>query len=137
MLPGMMPRGPGEGPQWQRLADCLRGALPVAEVDGIWVFRPLRRDRREFGTAVISRIDGDRRRIYTARYIASIKGKQRGGFETHMEEIGSGPIEALHELLQLVPVRADDGEPPLPVEVVTWFPVMVTIAEDERPDVPE
>jgi hypothetical protein len=133
--------GPGEGLQWEHLATWLRDALPVEEVDGIWVFRTLRRDYREFGTAVLSRIDGDRRRIYTARYVATIKGKQRGGFEAHLEEVGSGPIEALHELLQLVPVRADDEEPPVPVEVSRWFPVLepvlepVPAAEDESPDV--
>ncbi len=136
MRPGVTPGGPGEGPPWQRLAAWLRDALPVEEVDGVWVFRILRRDQREFGTAVLSRIDGDRRRIYTARYVATIKGKQRGGFEAHMEEVGSGPIEALHELLQLVPVRADDGEPPLPVDVLRWFPVMAAVTEDEHPDVP-
>jgi hypothetical protein len=128
--------GPGEGPQWDRLAGWLRDALPVEEVDGVWVFRTLRRDQREFGTAVLSRIDGDRRRIYTARYVAIIKGKKRGGFEAQLEEVGSGPIEALQELLQLVPVRADDGEPPLPVEVLKWFPVLETAAADERSDVP-
>jgi hypothetical protein len=135
MLPGMTSGASGDGPQWQRLAAWLRDALPVEEVDGVWVFRALRRDQREFGTAVLSRIDGDRRRIYTARYIATIKGRQRGGFEAHIEEVGSGPIEALQELLQLVPVRADDGEPPHPVDVSTWFPVMAAAVEDENPDV--
>jgi hypothetical protein len=137
MLPGMTPGGPGDGPQWQRLAVWLREALPVDEVDGIWVFRNLRRDQREFGTAVLSRIDGDRRRIYTARYVAIIKGKKRGGFEAQLEEVGSGPIEALQELLQLVPVRADDGEPPLPVEASIWFPALAVAEEDERSDVPQ
>lgn len=132
----MTPGGPGVGPQWQRLAAWLRDALPVEEVDGIWIFRTLRRDQREFGTAVLSRIDGDRRRIYTARYVARIKGKQRGGFDAQLEEVGSGPIEALHELLQLVPVRADDGEPPQPVEVSTWFPAMAALVEDDQSDVP-
>ncbi len=126
--------GPGQGPRWEQLATWLRDALPVEEVDGIWVFRTLRRDQREFGTAVLSRIDGDRRRIYTARYIATIKGKQRGGFEAHLEEVGSGPIEALHELLQTVPVRADDEEPPLSVDAALWFPVLVPVPEGEFPD---
>jgi hypothetical protein len=131
----MNPGGPGQGPQWERLAAWLRDAVPVEEIDGIWVFRTLRRDQREFGTAVLSRIDGDRRRIYTASYVATIKGKQRGGFEASLEEVGSGPIEALHELLLLVPVRADDEEPPLPVDVARWFPVLTPVPEDESPDV--
>ena len=121
MLRQLTPLGPGEGPHWERLAVWLHDQLPVAEVDGVWVFRVLRRDQREFGTAVISRVEGDRRRIYTARYEATVKGKQRGGFEAHLDEVGSGPLEALRELLALVPVRADDEEPPVPVEVAHWF----------------
>lgn len=113
---------PGEAPNWQRLAGWLCTQVPAAEIDAVWVFRVLRRDQREFGTAVVSRVEGDRRRIYTARYVAIVKGKQRGGFETGLEEVGSGPLEALHALLELVPVRADDEEPPMPVEVRLWFP---------------
>ena len=37
---------------------------------------------REWGTAVLSRVDGDRRRIYTAGYVLAIKGKERGKFES-------------------------------------------------------
>lgn len=129
MLASLTPRGPGEGPHWERLALWLQDQMPTAEVDGVWVFRVLRRDLAEYGTAVISRIDGDRRRIYTARYTALIKGKKRGGFDAVLEEIGSGPIEALHELLALVPVRADDEDPPVPVEVSLWFPPVVVQEE--------
>lgn len=129
MLASLTPRGPGEGPHWERLALWLQDQIPTADVDGVWVFRVLRRDLAEYGTAVISRIDGDRRRIYTARYTALIKGKKRGGFEAVMDEVGSGPLEALHELLALVPVRADDEEPPVPIEVSLWFPPVVVQEE--------
>lgn len=122
MLTPFAPSVPGDSPHWQRLATWVREQLPVAEIDGVWVFRVLRRDQKEFGTAVLSRVDGERRRIYTATYTATIKGKQRGGFESQLLEVGSGPIEALQELLALVPVRADDEEPPVPVDVVRWFP---------------
>ena len=122
MINALPSAGPGEGPHWERLALWLRDRMPVDAIDGVWVFRVLRRDAREFGTAVISRIAGDRRVIYTATYTATIKGKQRGGFEPQLTEVGSGPIEALQELLALVPVRADDEEPPVPVQVALWFP---------------
>ena len=122
MLTPASSNGPGEGPHWERLALWVRGQISVTEVDGVWVFRVLRRDQKEFGTAVLSRVEGDRRRIYTATYAATIKGKQRGGFEPHLAEVGSGPLEALEELLALVPARADDEEPPVPVEVARWFP---------------
>jgi hypothetical protein len=104
------------------LAEWLRDQLPAHEVDGVWVFRLLRRDLNEYGTAVLSRVEGDRRRIYTAQYTATIKGKKRGAFETTMVEIGSGPLEALHELLALVPVRADAEDPPVAVDLLRWFP---------------
>jgi hypothetical protein len=113
---------PGEGERWQRLAEWLRTQVPAEEVDGIWVFRVVRREQREFGTAVLSLITGDRRRILTARYIALIKGRERGGFTTQLDEVGSGPLEALHELLAKVPVRSDDEDPPAAVEVERWFP---------------
>ena len=122
MLSALSPRGPGEGPHWEQLAAWLRDQLPVEAIDGIWVFRVLRRDQREFGTAVLSVVDGQRRRIHTATYVARIKGKQRGAFAAEMDEVGSGPLEALQELLALVPVRADDEEPPTPVDVARWFP---------------
>jgi hypothetical protein len=122
MLIPLNPSGPGEGANWQRLATWLREQMAVNEIDGVWVFRVLRHDTREFGTAVLSRVDGDRRRIYTATYTATIKGKQRGGFESELTEVGSGPLEALQELLALVPVRAEDEEPPVPVAVAQWFP---------------
>ncbi len=122
MLMSQRPTGPGEGPHWERLAAWVREQVPASEVDGVWVFRVLRRDQKEFGTAVLSRVEGDRRRIYTASYTATIKGKQRGGFEPQLAEVGRGPLEALQELLALVPVRADDEEPPVPVALAHWFP---------------
>lgn len=114
---------PGTGPGWARLAMVLREAVPAAEVDGIWVFRTLRTGPREYGTAILSLVAGDRRRIVTARYGLTIKGRERGGFEWGMAEVGSGPLEALDELLALVPVRGVDDEPPVPVEPEIWFPV--------------
>ena len=77
---GTATAGPGEGPGWERLAGQLAEALPVAELDGLWCFPPIRRARDEWGTAVLSRVDGERRRIYTARYAHTIKGRERGGF---------------------------------------------------------
>jgi len=116
------PRPPGSGPGWDRLAARLRAELPREEVDGVWVFRPLRADPKEFGTAIVSRVEGERRRIYTARYALTIKGRQRGAFEWGMDEVGSGPLEALEELLALVPLRGVEEVPPTPVDPARWFP---------------
>ena len=107
---------------WFRLAGAVAEVVPPAEVDGVWIFNPLRREGREWGTAVLSRVDGDRRRIYTARYMLAVKGKERGKFEASVEEVGSGPLTALAQLLQDTRKRIDDEQPPTPVAPETWFP---------------
>lgn len=113
----------GQGPQarWERLADEVALQIPVAEIDGVWVFQPLRNGPQEAGTAILSRVDGDRRRIYTARFVATIKGKQRGQWQSTVEEVGSGPLEALDRLLADVEKRVDEGAP-TPVPVAEWYP---------------
>jgi hypothetical protein len=108
---------------WARLAGAVAEVVPPAEVDGVWVFSPLRHEGREWGTAVLSRLDGDRRRIYTARYVLGIKGKERGKFEATVQEVGSGPVAALTRLLQDAQKRIDDEQPPTPVPPESWFPV--------------
>ena len=116
------PSGPGMGPGWTRLALELKTAVPSGEIDRIWAFKVVRREGRDFGTAILSRVDGDRRRIYTARFTLTVKGKKRGAFEWGLTEVGSGPLTALDELLALVPKRSDEEEPPSPVEAAIWFP---------------
>jgi hypothetical protein len=106
---------------WDRLAQVVAGMMPVDEVDAVWVFSPLRRDAKEWGTAVISRIEGERRRIYTARYGLAIKGKDRGKFESSVQEVGSGPLEALSRLVAEAHRRIDDEQPPVSVPPDIWF----------------
>ena len=106
---------------WERLAQAVAQVVSPAEVDGVWIFAPLRREAREWGTAVLSRVDGERRRIYTARYVLTIKGKERGKFESTVQEVGSGPSEALARVLQEVQQRTDDEHPPSPVSPESWF----------------
>jgi len=109
------------GTGWPRLAAAVAKRIPPAEVDGVWVFSTLRHEGREWGTAVLSRVDGDRRRIYTARYMLQVKGKERGKFEASVEEVGSGPVEALEKLLQDAQRRIDDEQPPIPVPPDEWL----------------
>jgi hypothetical protein len=113
--------GPGVGPGWRRLADEVARQVPRAELDGVWVFPVIRREGREWGTAVVTRVDGDRRRIYTARYMLALKGKERGEFEWGLEEVGSGPAASLRPLLQDVHQRTDDEHPPIALAVDEWF----------------
>ena len=111
---------------WERLAEAVSQVLPAEEVDGVWIFAPVRRDTREWGTAVLSRVDGERRRIYTARYVLAVKGKERGKFESTVQEVGSGPVAALARVLQEAQARMDDDQPPVAVEPATWFSSIVT-----------
>lgn len=106
---------------WDRLAQAVAQVVPPEEVDGVWVFSPVRRDSREWGTAVLSRVDGERRRIYTARYVLSVKGKERGKFESTIQEVGIGPLEVLTRVLQEAQRRIDDEQPPLSVPPESWF----------------
>ena len=126
----MLDAAAGAGPGWEQMATALRAELPVEEIDRIWAFRVVRREGQDFGTAILSRVHGDRRRIYTARFILTVKGKKRGQFAWFLEEVGSGPLEALDELLALVPRRSDEEEPPAPIEPVQWFP---PVPEDDVP----
>lgn len=109
------------GSGWDRLAQAVAALVPPAEVDGVWVFAPVRRESKEWGTAVLSRIDGDRRRIYTARYVLAVKGKERGKFESSVLEVGVGPMEVLARVLQEAQRRIDDEHPPISIPPETWF----------------
>ena len=110
---------------WDRLAQAVAQVLPAHEVDGVWIFAPVRRDTREWGTAVLSRVDGERRRIYTAGYVLAVKGKERGKFESSILEVGTGPLEALARVLQEAQDRLDDEHPPIPVAPESWFSASV------------
>ena len=127
----MFATDPVTHPGWAQTAAALRAEFPVEEIDRIWAFQVVRREGQDFGTAIVSRVHGDRRRIYTARFILTVKGKKRGQFAWFLEEVGSGPLEALDELLALVPRRSDEEEPPTPVDPAAWFPPMP--ADDAGP----
>jgi hypothetical protein len=122
----MTARGLAAAPSgWERLAQAVAQVLPPGEIDGVWVFAPLRREAREWGTAVLSRIDGERRRIYTARYVLAVKGKERGKFQSTVLEVGSGPVEALARLLHEAQTRIDDEHPPAAVSPESWFSTII------------
>ena len=118
---------PGRGSGWEQLARKVAEVVPSEEVDALWVFPVRRQDQKEFGTAVLTRLagdEGDRRRIYTARFMLQVKGKERGRFEADVAEVGSGPLSELPELLHEVHLRADDEHPPVPVDPAEWLPVL-------------
>jgi hypothetical protein len=113
---------PGSG--WGRLAARVAGSLPASEIDAVWLFRTLRREGSEWGTALLSRVDGeqqDRRLIYTARFLHVLTGNERGKFEWSLEEIGSGPLETIGAIIAGVRRRMDDEEP-RSVDPQEWLP---------------
>jgi hypothetical protein len=115
------PQGAAPGSGWERLAQAVAEVVPPAEIDGVWVFAPVRRETTEWGTAVLSRVEGERRRIYTARYMLAVKGKERGKFESAVQDVGIGPVDALNRVLQEAQRRTDDEHPPVAVPPESWF----------------
>ncbi len=112
---------PGVGPGWKRLAQAVAERVTLDELDGLWVFRPLRIEKKEWGTAILALAEDDRYRIITAQYVHTIKGRERGAFSVAVREVGSGPKETLDTLVAAVPKRSDE-DPPVRIPLTAWYP---------------
>lgn len=113
---------PGVGAGWTRVAAAVAQAFPTGEISGIWVFVPIRKDDREWGTAAVSRRSDDGRvRLYTAAYVLVVKGVEKGQGRVAVEEIGIGPDAALSEVLRGVQERAGELEPPIAIDPALWY----------------
>lgn len=113
----------GQGPGWAALAAAVAERLPPAEIGSVYLFRPFRRDGREWGTAVVTRADlGGRLRVYTARYMLIVRGKDRGQTRVEVEEVGLSPAEVVAQVMQATADRTGDTEPPIEVGRTVWFP---------------
>ena len=113
---------PGVGAGWTRVAAAVAQAVPTAEISGIWVFAPIRKDDREWGTAAVSRRSDDGRvRLYTAQYVLVVKGVEKGQGRVAVQEIGIGPDAALSEVLRGVQERAGELEPPIAIDPALWY----------------
>ena len=98
--------------------------MSSGEIDGIWLFPPVRREEREWGVAVVSRwADGERRRIYTASYMLIVRGRERGQGKVVVEEVGEGPIAVVSEVIRGVQQRAGETEPPVEISSELWYGV--------------
>ena len=121
------PLEPGRGPGWAKLAAAVATQVPPAEIDTIYLFRPLKREGREWGTAVIARRtaptpDGSGRlRVYTARYMLIVRGKERGQFKVEVEEAGVSPAEVIARVMQAAADRTGDPELPVAVGPAVWY----------------
>lgn len=113
----------GVGPGWDRAAEKLREMIPREMVEQILLYRPYRREGREWGTAAVLRRDGpERHTVFTVRYMVVIRGKERGKHKVEFEEVGAGPQEVVAKVLEQVADRAGDAESPIPLDVDAWYP---------------
>ena len=111
-----LPAGPGSPPRW-------RSSIPPARGGRRLGLQPtLRHEGREWGTAIaragsMATAGGSTPPATCSRSRARSAGK----FEASVEEVGSGPVEALAELLQRRPAPDRRRQPPMPVPPDEWL----------------
>lgn len=115
---------PGQGAGWAKLAAAVELQVPPAEIETIYVFRPIKRDGKEWGTAVVTRksamADG-RLRVYTAKYMLVVRGKERGQGKFEVVEVALSPAEVLAQVMQAMVDRGGDSEPPVELGPAVWY----------------
>jgi hypothetical protein len=113
---------PGQGPGWAKLADAVAAQLPPAEIETVYLFRPIKREGREWGTAVVTRRHPDGRLlVYTARYMLVVRGKERGQTRVEVVEVALSPAEVVAQVMQSAAERGGDAEPPLALGAAVWY----------------
>lgn len=96
--------------------------MPSAEIARIWLFAPIRREEREWGTAVVARRgDGDRVRVYTASYTLIMRGRERGQSQVTLQEVGESPAAVVDDVVRGVQERAGEADPPVEIGAGVWF----------------
>ncbi len=112
----------GLGRGWTRVAEAVGEKVPAADIARIWVFSPIQREDREWGTAVVARhADAERVVIYTARYVLMTRGKERGQGKVQIDEVGESPFPVASHVIHGVQERLGEGEPPTEIDPETWF----------------
>ena len=113
---------PGQGAGWAKLAAAVEAQVPPAEIETIYVFRPIKRDGKEWGTAVVTRKAPDGRlRVYTAKYMLIVRGKERGQGKFEAQEVALSPAEVLAQVMQATVERGGDSEPPVELSPAVWY----------------
>ena len=118
------PAAPGQGAGWAKLAAAVATQVPPAEIETIYIFRPIKRQGREWGTAVVTRQSGsgDRRlRVYTAKYMLVVRGKERGQAKVEVVEVALSTAEVLAQVLQATVDRGGDTELPVELGPAVWY----------------
>ena len=123
--PGAFPPvTPGQGHGWAKLAAGVEAQVPPAEIETIYVFRPIKRDGKEWGTAVVTRKSAGpegRLRVYTAKYMLVVRGKERGQSKVEVEEVALSPAAVLAKVMQATVDRGGDTEPPVEFGPAVWY----------------
>jgi len=113
---------PGQGPGWAKLAAAVEAQVPPAEVETIYVFQPIKREGKEWGTAVVTRKAADGRlRVYTGKYMLVVRGKERGQAKVEVVEVALSPAEVLAQVMQAMVDRGGDTEPPVELGPAVWY----------------
>ncbi len=106
-----------------RVAQAVSERIPPHTIERIWLFAPVRREWREWGTAVIAcRLDSERLRVHTGSYLMVIRGRERGQGKVTVDEVGESPVDVLHEVIAGVQERAGEAEPPVEIDPELWYP---------------
>ena len=113
---------PGQGAGWANLAAAVEAQVPPGEIETIYVFHPIKREGKEWGTAVVTRKAADGRlRVYTAKYMLVVRGKERGQSKIEVEEVALSPAEVLAKVMQATVDRGGDTEPPVELGPAVWY----------------
>jgi len=104
------------------VATAVEAEMPPAEIETIYLFRPIKREGREWGTAVVTRkTEQGRLRVYTAKYMLIVRGKDRGQAKVELTEVGLSPAEVLAQVMQGTADRTGDSDPPVEVGPGVWY----------------
>lgn len=113
---------PGQGPGWARLAQAVALRVPPAEIETIYLFHPIKREGREWGTAVVTQQHPEGRLVvYTARYMLVVRGKERGQTRIEVEEVALSPAEVVARVMQGTAERTGEADPPLALGRAVWY----------------
>jgi len=116
------PVAPGQGPGWAKVATAVEAEMPPAEIETIYLFRPIKREGREWGTAVVTRkTEQGRLRVYTVKYMLIVRGKDRGQAKVELTEVGLSPAEVLAQVMQGTADRTGETEPPVELGPSVWY----------------
>ncbi len=102
----------------ERFLRAILGEIPVAHIEVLYLFRPLRQGQVETGVAVVAAAPPEdpahRHTVHTARYRLVVKGPDRGRWEYDCVAEADAPLLTIETVVRGVQQRSgDDAEPVL------------------------